>query len=103
MHRNDKRSTDEYHLYRIWDREAEEPFKFGISADEINPKDGLSKRIRSQVNLFNRVVGSLRFFGEVLLRGILGRARAEKLEDEYIDRFEQEKGYRPRGNPDKKR
>jgi hypothetical protein len=62
MHRNDKRNTDEYHLYRIWDREAEEPFKFGISADEINPKDGLSKRIRSQVNLFNRVVGSLRFF-----------------------------------------
>lgn len=102
MHGNNKNNDADHHLYQIWDTEKEEVFKFGISADEISEEDDLSGRIRNQLSLFNRIVGYLRFIGKVLLRGIKGRETALEKEDQHISEFEAEKGYRPRGNPDRK-
>jgi hypothetical protein len=99
MHGNKKYNRRTYHLYQIWDKEEKEVFKYGISSDRISKKDQLSKRIRTQVSLFNRIVGFVRFVGTILLRGISGRKKAEDIEGDYIRRYEEEHGKRPRGNP----
>lgn len=99
MHGNDKRNTKLHHLYGINDREENEIHKYGISGKEFN-KDGTSPRANEQVNLFNRVVGWARFYAQILLINIAGREKAEDKENEYIQKFEEENGRRPRGNPE---
>jgi len=92
-HKNDKT----HHLYQIKDRIDDDILKFGISADPID-EDGLSERVRSQINLYNTIVGWVRFFGEILITGIQGRKKAEEIEKEYIEAYEQEFGHKPRAN-----
>lgn len=102
MHRNSHENKDPHHLYEIYDKEEQEVFKYGISGDPIG-EDGLSRRIRRQLNLLNLAAGWLRYFARILLKCISGRFRAEEIEDEYIDKFEKEHQRMPRGNRRKNR
>lgn len=97
-HGNSLQNPNPHHLYEIRDTVEDNVFKYGISDDQIG-KDGLSKRLRSQVNILNLAVGFARYIGVILLRNIQGRAKAKAIEDEYIDRYFDEHGKRPRGNP----
>ncbi|MFN0034564.1 MAG: hypothetical protein ACKVUS_05810 [Saprospiraceae bacterium] len=97
-HGNSLENENPHHLYEIWDTAENGVFKYGITDDPIE-RDGLSKRMRNQIDFLNRAVGLLRFVGNVLLKNISGRARAKELEDEYIDRYFDEHGRKPRGNP----
>ncbi len=102
MHRNSLENSEPHHLYKIFDKEEEEVFKYGISSDPVN-EDGLSRRIRRQLKILNLAAGWLRYFARIILENIDGRLRAEELEDEYIETFEKEKGRKPRGNRRKNR
>lgn len=97
-HGNSLQNKNPHHLYEIWDEVEDDVFKFGISDDPIE-RDGLSKRIRTQLDFLNRAVGSQRFVGNVLHKSIPGRARAKEIEDEYIDQYFDDHGKKPRGNP----
>lgn len=96
-HRNSLDNDEPHHLYVINDKKTKDVFKYGISCDPID-EDGLSDRIRSQVNLYNIVAGWARFFAEILLRNIAGRRKARKLEDQYIKEYQEKHGRKPRGN-----
>lgn len=97
MHGNDKRNQEEHHLYQIYDKDRKGVFKYGISGQALN-EDGSSPRANEQVFLFNRVVGWACFFATVLLTGIKGSAKAQELEDQYIDDHEERFGRTPPGN-----
>lgn len=96
-HANSHENDAEHHLYQIFDVERDDIFKFGICGKPLNP-DGSSPRANEQVTLFNKVVGMVRFFAEILKTGIPGRKRAEEIEDEHIDEFEKKHGRKPPGN-----
>lgn len=89
---------DEHHLYEIVDKKNDKVFKYGISSRELN-KDGSSPRANEQVNLFNRLAGWGRYFANILLVGIIGRKKAEEIEEDYIEKFKDKNGSRPDGNP----
>jgi hypothetical protein len=97
-HGNSLQNMNPHHLYEIRDVQEEEIFKFGISDDPVE-KDGLSNRLRVQVDFLNRAVGFLRFVGKILLKNIAGRVQAKDFEDAHIDDFILKNGKRPRGNP----
>ena len=103
MHGNNKKNPRKFHLYEIRDTQEDEVYKYGISSDPINEKDQLSKRVRDQVSLFNRVVGFVRFVGKILIRGIIGRRKADEIEEEHIQNYEAQYGRKPRGNPPRKK
>lgn len=92
-HDNDK----PHHLYEIWDETEAETFKYGVSAKPIG-EDGLSSRMREQLTLLNLATNILRYIGRILHFNIPGREEAERMEDEYIDAFEEKYGRKPRGN-----
>jgi hypothetical protein len=96
-HGNSNQNNRSHHLYEIWDRQEEEVFKYGISDDPID-MNGLSKRIRDQLDFLNLAVGWLRFIARILLLNIEGREEAKRIEDERIDAFEEVNGRMPRGN-----
>lgn len=96
-HGNDKRNENDHHLYEINDRVRRGLYKYGICGRPLN-KDGSSPRANEQVSLFNKVVGWSRFFARILLTGIPGRERAQEIENEYIERYRKEHGYKPPGN-----
>ena len=99
FHGNSRKNNREHHLYAIHDEEEKDIFKYSISDKPIGD-DGYSRRMREQVDYLNAAVGWLRFFAEIIIRGIRGRVKARKLEDEYIDAYERKHGRRPRGNRD---
>jgi len=92
---NNKRK---HHLYEIFDKKENTTYKYGISGEDLNSNHE-SLRAERQVSLFNRVVGWLRFFARVLLTDIDGRQKAEELENQYINDYQEKYGKRPRGNP----
>jgi len=96
-HGNSNQNEEPHHLYEIWDKQEEETFKYGISDDPIGD-DGLSTRLRQQVDWFNVIAGWFRFIGRILIFNISDRVKAKELEDEYMDAFEAQHGRRPRGN-----
>lgn len=55
---NSNQSMVPNHLYEIIDKENEDTFKYGISADPIG-EDGLSDRMRDQINFLNLVLSGL--------------------------------------------
>lgn len=61
-HQNSNKNTDPHHIYEILDLLKDDVFKYGMSGDPID-KDGLSKRLREQVELFNLVADWYRFEG----------------------------------------
>jgi len=78
-HRNSHDNDLDHHLYAILDNKDEDIVKYGISSDPID-KDGLSKRLRIQLKLYNAIVGWARFYGKILIKGIKGR-KEESRED----------------------
>jgi URI fold toxin 2 len=99
-HGNSKKNEKGHHLYAIYDKEENDVFKYGISYKPIG-KDGYSSRMRRQVDFFNSAVGWLRYFAEILLRGIAGRTEARRIEDEHIDAYKKKHDRNPRGNKEK--
>jgi hypothetical protein len=96
-HGNCNENDEEHHLYEIRDKKYKDVYKYGICGGPLNP-DGTSPRAQIQVNEFNRAVRWLRFFANVLLKGIPGRVEAKKLETEYNQRYKDEHGHFPPGN-----
>ena len=96
-HGNSHANYEMHHLYEIWDNQEEEVFKYGVSKDPIE-EDGLSKRLRSQIKMFNIIAGFLRYMGRILLLNIEGKEKAERIEDEYTDAYVQKYGRMPKGN-----
>lgn len=101
-HNNALDNDADHHLYEFFDKQENETFKYGISSDPIGP-DGLSRRIRRQLDIFNLAAGWLRYLARILVTGIPGRKAAEELEDQYLDEFEKKHGKLPRGNKEKNR
>jgi len=99
VHGNSRENNQLHHLYQIDDIQEKEVFKYGITDDPIE-KDGLSKRIRYQLNLYNRVAGIFRFTAKILRINILGRTKAKAIEEEYVKKYKKKHGKRPRGNPE---
>ena len=66
-------------------------------------EDGSSQRMREQVDYLNRAVGWLRYFAEILIRGITGKAKARQIEDDHVDAYREKHGRNPRGNVKKTR
>ncbi|MEI6409695.1 MAG: hypothetical protein WCR52_09955 [Bacteroidota bacterium] len=97
FHGNSRKNKKEHHLYVIHDQEEDDIFKYGISDKPIG-KDGYSQRMREQVEYLNRAVGWIRYIAEVLIRGIIGKAKARQIEDEHIDAYREKYGRNPRGN-----
>lgn len=102
IHRNSLKNASEQHLYKFFDLQEQETFKFGISSGPIQA-DGLSRRMRRQLEVFNLAAGWDRYSAQILVTGIMGRKVAEELEDQYITQFEEQFGRLPRGNKRKNR
>jgi URI fold toxin 2 len=97
-HGNSLQNPNPHHLYEIRDNKDDDVFKYGISDEPIG-SDGMSKRMRSQIDILNNAVGWLRFIAAILLTKIPGRSKAKELEDAYIDQYFDKHGRNPRGNP----
>ena len=78
-------------------------FKYGISDDLIDEDDGLSARVRDQVEEWNLTAEYNKFDAEILEKGILGRDAALQVERAYIDAYYTQQGRNPRGNKFPKR
>ena len=93
MHSNSNQNDKPHHLYEVWDVQEEEVF----SSDPFEA-DGLSKRIREQIQGMNLAAGWLRYLARILITGIINRLLAKAIEDEHMDAFEDKNGRLPRGN-----
>lgn len=101
-HGNSHENMNTHHLYAFDDRKNDDIFKYGISDDPIDG-DGLSDRMRKQLDLYNLIAGFTRFVGRILMTGIKGRKRAEEIETKYINDYFEEHGKYPIGNRKKGR
>jgi hypothetical protein len=97
FHKNAYTNTLPHHLYQIIDKIDGDVFKYGISCDPIGA-DGMSDRMRKQVNLFNLIDDWERFFAIIILYDIAGKIEARQIETEYIRTYELKNGQKPRGN-----
>lgn len=97
FHGNSYRNEKPHLLYVIYDKETGGVDKYGITDDPLE-EDGLSGRIREQLDLFNRIAGWQRFYAEVLMTGIPGRRKAREIETSHIKAFFKEHGHKPPGN-----
>jgi URI fold toxin 2 len=97
-HRNSYNNEELHHLYVIIDRVDDGVFKYGISCKPIG-KDGLSERMREQINLLNRIDKWRRFFAVILIVDIQGKREARRIESQHIRDYEKLHGEKPRGNP----
>lgn len=97
-HKNSGDSEELHHLYEIVDKVDYDTFKYGISCGPISQKDGMSKRMRSQLRFANLIDGWARFFTRILIRDIPGRRAAKRIEKEHIKAYKERNGRRPRGN-----
>ena len=96
-HGNSLKNAKPHHLYEITDVQENDTFKFGISHDPIEA-DGLSKRLRDQISLYNVVAGFIRFFARILIKNIPNREEAVTIEKKHIKAYKEEHGRKPRGN-----
>lgn len=101
-HNNSHSNEEDHHLYEFYDQQDKETFKYGISCDPIG-EDGLSRRMRRQLDIFNLAAGWVRYIVHILMTGIPGRKAAEQIEDEHFNAFEEKYGRLPRGNKRKNR
>lgn len=97
MHGNDKRNTHSHHLYDIFRNNNRDTFKYGISDDPID-EDGLSARVRDQLEELNLAAEYHKFDAEILLTDIPGREKALQIERQYIDAYYEQHGHNPMGN-----
>ena len=103
MHGNAKKNTNPHHLYDIFKRAGRDTFKYGISDDPIDEEDGLSARVRDQVEEWNMAAEYNKFGAEILINDIAGRENALLIERQYIDAYYEEHGRNPLGNKFPKR
>ena len=96
--KNSNQNQDLHHLYEIVDKIGDDTFKYGISCEPFGD-DGLSQRVRKQVNYLNRIDDWLRFFAKILQYDIPGKKEARRIETEHIKDYENKNGRKPRGNP----
>lgn len=96
-HGNSSENTNPHHLYEMTDIQENDIFKYGISHDPLE-KDGLSKRLRDQISLYNVVAGFVRFFARILIKNIPNREEAIRLEKKHIQTYKDKNGRKPRGN-----
>jgi hypothetical protein len=96
-HRNLLSNDEPHHVYEIRDKLEDDTFKYGISSDPIGA-DGLSKRIRKQLNLLNLIDNWERFYAVILVENIEGRVAAKKNESKFIETYRNKKGRNPKGN-----
>ena len=80
MHGNSKQNKNTQHLYEIRDKETDDIFKYGISAGAFGA-DGLSKRMRDQLTLYNLIAGWKRYHVHILIYDIPNRITALALEE----------------------
>jgi len=97
IHGNSLKNKKPHHLYEIHDKGEGELFKYGISHDPID-EDGLSKRIRVQLDLLNLGANWLRYFAQIIMTNIPGRKKAKEIEDAHIENYKLKHGRKPRGN-----
>lgn len=97
MHGNDKRNANPHHLYDIYRNSNRDTFKYGISDDPID-SDGLSARVRDQLESLNLAAEFQKFDAEILITDIPGRIKALEIERSYIDAYFEEHGHNPVGN-----
>ena len=90
-------NDDIHHLYEIIDKVDEDVFKYGISCGPIG-KDGLSRRIRLQIQLFNQTVNWNRFFDRIIIYSIVGKKEARIIETWFINSYREKNGKSSRGN-----
>jgi hypothetical protein len=103
MHGNAKDNSNPHHLYDIFKRIDRDTFKYGISDDPIDPEDGLSARVRDQIEEWNMAAEYNKFDAEILIRDIPGRAAALQIERQHIDAYYEKHGRNPLGNKYPKR
>ena len=96
-HGNSRKNTKPHHLYAIFDKEKDDLFKYGISHDPIDA-DGLSDRMRNQINFLNLAVDWQRYFGVILIRNIPNRLLAIEIEAQHINAHKAKFGQKPKGN-----
>jgi hypothetical protein len=97
-HKNSDDSDALHHLYEIVDKVDYDTFKYGISCEPISKKDGMSKRMRTQLRFANLIDNWARFFARILIYDIPGRKEAKRLESEHIKSYKEKNGRKPRGN-----
>lgn len=103
MHGNHRGNPNIHHLYRIFKLAGRETFKYGISDDPLDPEDGLSARVRDQVEEWNLAAEYNKFGAEILMRDLAGREIALQWERWYIDTYYGKHGENPPGNKHPKR
>ena len=96
-HGNSLKNKKKHHVYVIVDKQEDDIYKYGISHDPIDA-DGLSDRLRDQLDLYNRIAGWSRFYAEILHYEIDGRLAARQIEQTLIRGYKQMHGRRPAGN-----
>ncbi len=97
VHGNSYQNKKLHHIYVIYDKQDDAIYKYGISHDAIDT-DGLSARLRDQLDLFNRIAGWSRFYGEIIVQSIEGRLAARQQEQALINAYKSQFGKRPNGN-----
>jgi hypothetical protein len=96
-HGNSYLNKKPHHVYVIFDKQSDDIYKYGISHDPIEA-DGLSARLRDQLDLFNRIAGWSRFNAEILHVDLQGRLKARQIETALIQAYKTLHGHRPLGN-----
>ena len=97
FHGNDKRNTNPQHRYEVFDHEAQEMYKTGISGAPLSAT-GESARANKQVRRLNRDAGSERYSATVAEPSVPDRRTVLDKELKRVQEFVEEKGRAPRGN-----
>ena len=87
-HGNSYKNKKLHHVYVIFDKQDDSIYKYGISHDPIEA-DGLSARLRDQLDLYNRIAGWTRFYSEMMHKDLQGRLKAREIEQQLIIDYKQ--------------
>jgi URI fold toxin 2 len=98
MHGNSKANPNTHHLYEIIKLSDGDTFKYGITDDPIEEEDGLSARIREQLEEMNLAAEFVKYGALILIKSIDGRRKALLIERFHIDLYFAMNGRNPVGN-----
>ena len=89
IHGNSKKSTNEQHVYEIYEKATNDVVKTGLSGQPLN-KDGSSPRANTQVNKLNKESGYPKYDSRVVITGIPDRVQGLQKESENALRLKNE-------------
>lgn len=89
IHGNSKKSTNEQHVYEIYEKATNDVVKTGLSGQPLN-KDGSSPRANTQVNKLNKESGYPKYDSRVVIIGIPDRVQGLQKESENALRLKNE-------------